>query len=100
MGDGGYSAKNGARSAPLQKLASTGASLGEDFPMLCETCLGQNPYVRMTKMPFGEKLCKISNVPYQAFRWKAGGGRHKETIICHAVAADRNICQTCLNDMV
>ncbi len=68
--------------------------------MLCETCLGPNPYVRMTKTPFGDKLCKISNIPYQGFKWKAGpGGRYKETIICYAVAAERNICQTCLNDM-
>ena len=68
--------------------------------MLCETCLGQNPYVRMVKMPFGQKLCKISTAPYQSFRWKAGPqGRYKETIISYAVAKERNICQTCLNDM-
>lgn len=68
--------------------------------MLCETCLGPNPYVRMTKTPYGDKLCKISNMPYQGFRWKAGpGGRTKETIISIAVAKERNICQTCLNDM-
>ena len=54
----------------------------------------------MVKLPYGQKLCKISSVPYQAFRWKAGPqGRYKETIICHAVAVQRNICQTCLNDM-
>jgi len=68
--------------------------------MICETCLGPNPYVRMTKLPFGSKLCKISNLPYQGFRWKAGpNGRHKETIISYAVALEKNICQTCLNDM-
>jgi pre-mRNA-splicing factor RBM22/SLT11 len=68
--------------------------------MLCETCLGQNPYVRMVKLPFGQKLCKISTAPYQGFRWKAGPqGRYKETIISYAVAKERNICQTCLNDM-
>jgi len=72
----------------------------DDFPQLCETCLGQNPYVRMVKLPFGHKLCKISNAPYQAFRWKAGPqGRNKETIISYAVACEKNICQTCLNDM-
>jgi pre-mRNA-splicing factor RBM22/SLT11 len=72
----------------------------DDFPILCETCLGQNPYVRMVKLPYGHKLCKISNVPYQGFRWKAGQqGRYKETIISHEVAAHRNICQACLNDM-
>ena len=69
--------------------------------MLCETCLGPNPYVRMTKLPYGHKLCKISNIPFQAFKWKAGpGGRYKETIISYAVAAERNVCQCCLNDMV
>lgn len=68
--------------------------------MLCETCLGPNPYVRMTKLPYGLKLCKISNLPFQAFKWKAGpGGRYKETMVCYSVAAERNICQTCLNDM-
>ena len=54
----------------------------------------------MVKLPFGEKLCKISTAPYQAFRWKAGPqGRYKETIICYAVAKEKNVCQTCLNDM-
>lgn len=68
--------------------------------MLCETCLGHNPFVRMVKLPYGDKLCKISNAPYQAFRWKAGpNGRYKETIISHSVANERNICQTCLNDL-
>ncbi len=68
--------------------------------MLCETCLGPNPYVRMTKLPFGYKLCKISNLPFQAFKWKSGpGGRYKETMVSFAVAAERNICQTCLLDM-
>jgi pre-mRNA-splicing factor RBM22/SLT11 len=68
--------------------------------MLCETCLGSNPYVRMVKLPFGNKLCKVSGLPYQGFRWKAGPhGRYKETIISYAVAKDRNICQTCLKDI-
>jgi hypothetical protein len=72
----------------------------EDFPLLCETCLGPNPYVRMTKLPDKNKLCKISNLPFPAFRWKAGpNGRHKETIISYVVAADKNICQCCLNDL-
>ena len=54
----------------------------------------------MVKLEYGSKLCKISSLPYQAFRWKAGPqGRYKETIISFAVAKERNICQTCLNDM-
>lgn len=68
--------------------------------MVCETCLGHNPYVRMVKMPFGQKLCSVSQVPYQSFRWKAGPkGRYKETVISFVIARDRNICQACLNDM-
>lgn len=74
--------------------------MSEDFPQLCESCLGPNPYVRMIKLPPGSKLCKITNLPYQAFRWKAGPtGRHKETIISLTVAQSRNICQCCLNDL-
>jgi len=100
MADGGYRPKNGAKDLPAAKKCTNGMELGEDFPMLCETCLGQNPYVRMVKLPFGSKLCKISNAPYQAFRWKAGPqGRHKETVVSYVVAKQKNICQTCLNDM-
>lgn len=72
---------------------------GDDFPMLCETCLGSNPYIRMVKLPPGSKLCKITSKAFQAFRWKPAGGRQKETIISYKVAKERNICQTCLNDM-
>lgn len=68
--------------------------------MICETCLGGNPYVRMIKLPGGHKLCKISGNVYQGFRWKAGpNGRYKETVISIVVAKERNICQCCLNDM-
>ena len=35
------------------------------MPQLCETCIGQNPYVRMVKLAYGDKICKISNLPYQ-----------------------------------
>ena len=37
--------------------------------------LGPNPYVRMIKCSFGEKLCKVSNVPMQSFRWKGRAAR-------------------------
>ena len=78
----------------------TELQVGTDFPIVCETCLGPNPYVRMIKCRFGEKLCKVSNVPMQSFRWKAGPhGRFKETIVCREVAVEKNICQACLSDM-
>lgn len=30
----------------------------DEFPILCETCLGPNPFIRMQKEPFG-KACKV-----------------------------------------
>jgi pre-mRNA-splicing factor RBM22/SLT11 len=54
----------------------------------------------MTKLPPNNKLCQVSKLPMQSFRWKAGPtGRHKETVISYVVARDRNICQCCLMDL-
>eukprot|EP00828_Plagiopyla_frontata_P009936 TRINITY_DN1515_c0_g1_i2.p1 TRINITY_DN1515_c0_g1~~TRINITY_DN1515_c0_g1_i2.p1 ORF type:complete len:293 (-),score=57.01 TRINITY_DN1515_c0_g1_i2:151-1029(-) len=70
-----------------------------EFPILCETCLGDNPYIRMLKTPYG-KECKICQRPFTKFRWKAGTkGRYKETIVCQACAKIKNVCQTCLFDL-
>ena len=44
-------------------------TLGEDFPIICETCLGPNPYCRMIKA-LDSKECKISGAPFTAFRWQ------------------------------
>ena len=75
-------------------------NIGEEFPLVCETCLGDNPYVRMIKLPYGVKLCKISNMVFQGYKWKAGtGGRYKETVISYVIAKERNICQVCMFDM-
>lgn len=90
-----------AAARPGAKLAQTpdGMKLGEDFPFLCEVCLGPNPYIRMLKLP-NRRECKISGRPYTAFRWQPGSeARYKETIIAPEVAIAKNVCQTCLMDM-
>lgn len=90
-----------AAARPGAKLAQTpdGLRLGEDFPFVCEVCLGPNPYLRMIKMP-NSRECKISGRPYTAFRWQPGSeARYKETIIAAEVAIAKNVCQVCLMDM-
>jgi len=70
-----------------------------DFPILCETCLGDNPYVRMTKDRFGQE-CKICSRPFTIFRWCPGAKmRFKKTEVCQTCAKLKNVCQTCLLDL-
>merc|ERR1711904_171666 len=70
-----------------------------EFPIVCETCLGPNPYVRMQKFPSGG-TCHISRRPYTVFRWKAGSdARYKKTVICQEMANIKNVCQVCMLDL-
>ena len=70
-----------------------------EFPLVCETCLGDNPYIRMTKEPFG-KSCQICETPFTVFSWQAGTkGRLKRVEICQNCARTKNVCQVCIFDL-
>ena len=70
-----------------------------EFPLVCETCLGDNPYVRMTKETHGKK-CKICETPFTVFAWQAGTkGRLKKVEICRSCAQAKNVCQVCIYDL-
>lgn len=70
-----------------------------EFPILCQTCLGDNPYLRMIKEKYG-KECKICSRPFTIFRWCPGARmRFKKTEICQTCSKLKNVCQTCLLDL-
>ena len=71
----------------------------DQMPILCESCLGDNPYVRMTREPVGG-ACKICERPFCVFRWKPGPkARYKKTELCGTCARVKNVCQTCIFDL-
>ena len=70
-----------------------------EFPILCTTCLGTNPYVRMIKADYDSE-CKICKRPFTVFSWKPDkNSRYKRTEICPTCAKIKNVCQTCLFDL-
>ncbi|XP_068635616.1 zinc finger CCCH domain-containing protein 40-like [Aristolochia californica] len=70
-----------------------------DFPIICESCLGDNPYVRMTKADY-DKECKICTRPFTVFRWRPGrDARFKKTEVCQTCSKLKNVCQVCLLDL-
>jgi len=70
-----------------------------EFPILCETCLGDNPFIRMSKQEYG-RSCGTCARPFTVFRWNPGTGmRYKTTVVCQTCAKVKNVCQTCLLDL-
>ena len=70
-----------------------------EFPLVCETCLGDNPYVRMTQEKVGKK-CQVCENPFTVFAWQAGTkGRMKKVEICKSCAQAKNVCQVCIYDL-
>lgn len=79
--------------------SSTTVEQGE-FPIVCETCLGPNPYIRMLEDRKGRQ-CKVCDRPFRAHTWRPGGAgtRTKKTEICQTCARVKNVCQTCILDL-
>eukprot|EP00512_Aurantiochytrium_limacinum_P009266 CAMPEP_0171544228 /NCGR_PEP_ID=MMETSP0960-20121227/3384_1 /TAXON_ID=87120 /ORGANISM="Aurantiochytrium limacinum, Strain ATCCMYA-1381" /LENGTH=640 /DNA_ID=CAMNT_0012092013 /DNA_START=15 /DNA_END=1937 /DNA_ORIENTATION=- len=79
--------------------APDGLRLGEDFPLVCETCLGEDRLVRMMKLK-APAACKLTGRPFTVFRWRRADTREfKETQICYEIAAEKNVCQCCMHDL-
>lgn len=71
----------------------------EELPILCEDCLGPASFVRMTKLPFGSKICQLTEQPFQPFQWKIDEATTRETVVSAQAAKERNVCQACLKSL-
>jgi pre-mRNA-splicing factor RBM22/SLT11 len=80
----------------------SGSRLGweeAEFPILCNDCLGNSPYLRMAKLGV-LKECKTCSKPFTVFRWSPGPNlRYRRTHVCQSCAKIRNVCQTCVLDL-
>ena len=67
-------------------------TLGDDFPIICETCLGPNPYCRMIKADTSA-LCQICfDKPKQAALLSCG---HRFCRSCATVFVAKKECPQC-----
>ena len=71
-----------------------------DFPILCENCLGESLHVRLLKKHLGEE-CKLCARPYTTFNWRPQGAkaRPRRTEVCSTCAKINNCCQSCVYDL-
>jgi len=70
-----------------------------NFPILCQTCLGDNNFIRMMVDKYGSE-CKICQRPFTTYRWNPGAKmRYKKTEVCQTCSRAKNVCQTCLLDL-
>lgn len=95
----GFANKSDRNDLQWEGGSGGGTNSTSDFPTLCEKCLGDNPYVRMQRNPYGGS-CKICERPFTVFKWRPGRGEgNRKTEVCNVCAKVRNLCQTCLLDL-
>ncbi|KAJ6808623.1 zinc finger CCCH domain-containing protein 49-like [Iris pallida] len=70
-----------------------------DFPIICESCLSDKPYVRMMRADY-DKEYKICTRPFTVFRWRPGWDtQFKKTELWQTCSKIKNVCQVCLLDL-
>lgn len=71
-----------------------------DFPILCQTCMGDSKFLRMLKKPLGAE-CRICTRPFTVFKWnsKSENTRQRRTEVCSTCAKINNCCQSCAHDL-
>jgi len=69
-----------------------------DFPIICNNCLGKNEYIRFLKSNYNSE-CKICNRPFTVFSFKNNNDKYKKSEICSLCSKIKNVCQFCLLDL-